>query len=169
MKNGASIILLIVVVLALGGDSSSFTPPLNKKAKCRTTAGTRTALAGWFDSKPSDGHSKANDDMFEAQQEMLRARRGDLDKDERKSKNTKKKTKEVSKSRLSIKSMSQPCNAIEQDAKFALQKKVGVPRGFQHSQHSYPSPVSSDDPPKAIMDISPSLVATSTPIVHTKG
>jgi hypothetical protein len=99
MKNSAGIILLIVVVLALGGDSSSFTPPLNKKAKRRVATGTTgTALAGWFDAKPSDGHSKANDEMFEAQQEMLRARRGELDKDQVKSKNAKKKTKEVSKS-----------------------------------------------------------------------
>jgi hypothetical protein len=100
MKNSAGMILLIVAVLALGGESSSFTPPLNKKAKRRVrTTKTNTALAGWFDSKPSDGHSKANDDMFEAQQEMLRARRGNLDKEEVKSKNAEKKTKEVSKSK----------------------------------------------------------------------
>jgi hypothetical protein len=100
MKNGAPIILLIVVVvLALGGDSSSFTPPLNKKAKRRfATGSTSTALAGWFDSKPSGGNSKANDDMFEAQQEILRARRGEIDKDERESKDANKKAKEVSKS-----------------------------------------------------------------------
>jgi hypothetical protein len=100
MKNGAPIILLIVVVLALGSDSSSFTPPLNKKAKRRfATGSSTTALAGWFDSKPSGGNSKANDDMFEAQQEILRARRGEIDKDARESKNAKKKTKEVSKSK----------------------------------------------------------------------
>jgi hypothetical protein len=73
MKN--SFILLIVVVLALGDNASSFTPLLSQKAKCRFATGSGTALAGWFDAKPSNGGSgnTKNDDMFEAQQEMLRS------------------------------------------------------------------------------------------------
>jgi hypothetical protein len=94
MKN--SFILLIVVVLALGDSASSFTSLLNQKAKCCFATGSGTALAGWFDAKPSNGGSAGNtknDDMFEAQQEMLRARRGELGKDELREKKLKKKAK----------------------------------------------------------------------------
>ncbi len=100
MKNSTGIILLIVVVLTLGDNASSFTSLLNQNVKCRYAAGSSgTALAGWFDAKPSNGGSgnTKNDDMFEAQQEKLRARRGELGKDEVKAKNAKKKAKEVSK------------------------------------------------------------------------
>jgi hypothetical protein len=97
MKNSSGIILLIVVAQALGGSASSFTPPLNK-AKRRSGTASSTALAGWLDFKPVHGggnDDKANDEMFEAQQEMLRARRGNLDKDELKKKFSKKKADDV--------------------------------------------------------------------------
>jgi hypothetical protein len=98
MKN--TFILLIVVVLALGDSASSFTTLLNQKAKCSFATSSGTALAGWFDAKPTNtggggttrGNTK-NDDMFEAQQEMLRARRGELSKDEVKEKKVMKKAK----------------------------------------------------------------------------
>ena len=96
MKN--YVILLIVVVLALGDNTSSFTSLLNQKANCRFAKGSGTVLAGWFDAKPSNnggsGNTK-NDDMFEARQEMLRARRGNLDKDELKQKYSKKKADDI--------------------------------------------------------------------------
>jgi hypothetical protein len=100
MKNSAGIILLIVVVLTLGDNASSFTSLLNQKAKCRfAPTGSGTALAGWFDKPNSGGGNTDNDKMFEAQQEMLRARRGEIGKDELKDKKAKKKAKEVSKSK----------------------------------------------------------------------
>jgi hypothetical protein len=66
-----------------------------------------------------------NDDMFEAPTRDACARRGDLDKDERKSK-IPRKQKRFRKVRLSIKSMSLSQDAAmyvdegEQDAKFVL-------------------------------------------------
>jgi hypothetical protein len=96
MKNSAGIILLVVVV-ALCGDASSFTPPL--KAKRVVATGTSSALAGWFDFKPihGGGHDeKALDEQWEAQQEMLRARRGHLDKAQLKKKYAKKEADEIS-------------------------------------------------------------------------
>jgi hypothetical protein len=128
MKN--SFILLIVVVLALGDNASSFTSLLSQKAKCRfATTGSGTALAGWFDAKPSDGGSgntkknTKNDDMFEAQQEMLRARRGELGKDEVKEKNAKKKAKQVSKTKILDKAAAKDAASMyaddgEQETKF---------------------------------------------------
>jgi hypothetical protein len=99
MKNSAGIILLIVVVLTLCDNASSFTSLLNQKAKCRFATGSGTALAGWFDKPNNGGGNTDNDKMFEAQQEMLRARRGEIGKDELKDKKAKKKAKEVSKSK----------------------------------------------------------------------
>jgi hypothetical protein len=125
MKN--SFILLIVVVLALGDNASSFTSLLHQKAQCPFATGSGTALAGWFDAKPSGGGSgngnTKNDDMFEAQQEMLRARRGELGKDELKEKNAKKKAKEVSKTKTLDKAAAKDAAAMyadegEQETKF---------------------------------------------------
>jgi hypothetical protein len=116
MKITAEIILLIVVVLALGGEASSFTPPLNKQAnKRRVATRSGTALAGWLDFKPIHGggnDDKANDEMFEAQQEILRARRGNLDKEELKKKYAKRNADEFSK----IKTLDQVDVTRKQDA-----------------------------------------------------
>jgi hypothetical protein len=125
MKN--SFILLVVVVLAWVDNASSFTTLLNQKAKCRFAAGCGTALAGWFDAKPrSSGGGNGdteNDAMFEAQQEMLRARRGELGKDELKEKKAKKKAKEVSKTMTLNKAAAKDAAAMyadegEQETKF---------------------------------------------------
>jgi hypothetical protein len=113
MKSSVGIILLIVVVVALYGVASSFTPPL--KAKRRFATCSSTALAGWLDFKPIHGGAndeEANDEMFEAQQEILRGRRGHLDKEELKKKYAKKSSDEFSK----IKTLDQVDVTRKQDA-----------------------------------------------------
>lgn len=88
--------MLVAVIFACLGAASSFTAPLKAKRRFASS----TALGGWLDFKPIHGSGSMHDDkeldeMWEAQQEILRARRGHGSKDHLKHKYGKKKAADI--------------------------------------------------------------------------
>ena len=90
MNNTFGSILLLVAVFLACSDALGYTPPLKTK---RRFAGSPIAMA-WFDFKPVQGAGSgkdALDEQWEAQQEILNARRGHCSKQHLKNKYGKKK------------------------------------------------------------------------------